>query len=136
MTHRDAPVRRASLTPFGTTPGHCPRCHTTALPMPATESQPAGAYCPRCPWQMRTEATVRRGRIAGLRQPIQAARHLEQRERDRARWHDTVPLSYPADQHDSPLADDASQWTTTDRVLTGAAAVFIVAALVIKHWPI
>lgn len=133
MTHRDAPVRRASLTPFGTMPGRCPRCHTTALPLPATDSLPAGAYCPRCPWHTRT---AQRSQMGGLRQPIRAAQHLEQRERERARWHDTTPVPYRATEKPDQLSDDASTWTTTDRVMAGAAALFIVAALVIKHWPI
>lgn len=136
MTHRDAPVRRASLTPFGTTPSHCPRCRTTALPLPATESQPAGAYCPRCPWHVRPDATAQRSWTAGLRQPIRAARQLEQRERERERWHDTTPVPYRAHTQPDRLGDHADKWTTTDRVMAGAAAVFILAALVIRHWPI
>ena len=129
MTHKHAPGQHA---------GDCPWCETTVLPLAATDQSPAGAYCPRCPWHSRTASVLPRKtrKPENLRPPIRAAAHLDQRQRERNRWLDTAPIAYrERSANAEPPADDTA-WTTTDRVFMGAAVVFIVAALAIKHWPL
>lgn len=127
MTHSHAPGQQGAS---------CPWCKTSVLPMPATATSPAGAYCPRCPWHSRAvSALPRKARKPdSMRPPIKAAGHLAQRQRERNRWLDTAPIAYRERPASPP--DEGAKWTTTDRVLMGAAAVFIVAALAIRHWPL
>lgn len=123
----------------GQHPATCPWCETHLLPLAATEKSPAGAYCPRCPWHSRAAGSAlprKQRKPENLRPPIQAAAHLAQRQRERDRWRETEPVTYRERSGNAQQPADDTAWTTTDLVLMGAAVVFIVAALAIKHWPL
>lgn len=72
-------------------------------------------------------------RTGGLKPPIRAAHHLAQRQRERDCWSPTRPLQdHERKQHESSRP---TRWTTTDRILIGAAVVFLLAAIAIKTLP-
>ena len=126
-------MRQVSTRPpaLGARPTCCRwRPPKRALQAPIARAAPGTAGLPAAPCPRKQR------KPENLRPPIQAAGHLAQRQRERDRWRETEPVTYRERSGNAQQPADDTAWTTTDLVLMGAAVVFIVAALAIKHWPL